>query len=89
LGLDIKVLDVDEKEIDLKQTFDEEDDVGIVNADDFDYVADDAELEEAYTVGEVEGNDMFADGEEDDDDEIGDEDRDEFGDIDDEIEDED
>ncbi|MCL2036420.1 MAG: DNA-directed RNA polymerase subunit beta [Oscillospiraceae bacterium] len=67
LGLDIKVLDEGENEIDLKQTFDEEDDVGIVNADDFDYVADEAELEEAYTVGDVEGSDFFSDGEDDDD----------------------
>jgi DNA-directed RNA polymerase subunit beta len=67
LGLDIKVLDEAEREIDLKQTFDEEDDVGIVNADDFDYVADETELEEAYITGDVEGSDFFTD----DDDDIG------------------
>jgi DNA-directed RNA polymerase subunit beta len=67
LGLDIKVLDVDEKEIDLKQTFDEEDDVGIVNADDFDYVADESELEEAYITGDVEDSDFFTEDEDDDD----------------------
>jgi DNA-directed RNA polymerase subunit beta len=71
LGLDIKVLDEAQNEIDLKQTFDEEDDVGIVNADDFDYVADDAELEENFITGDVEGSDFFADEDEDDDDDLG------------------
>ncbi|MCL1789693.1 MAG: DNA-directed RNA polymerase subunit beta, partial [Oscillospiraceae bacterium] len=74
LGLNIKVLDERENEIDLKQTFDEEDDVGIVNADDFDYVADEAELEEAYTVGDVEGSDFFSEDEDDDDEDLSEDD---------------
>jgi DNA-directed RNA polymerase subunit beta len=69
LGLDIKVLDEDENEIDLKQTFDEEDDVGIVNAEDFDYAASDSEFEEeGYIVGDAEGSDFFSDDDDDDDD---------------------
>jgi DNA-directed RNA polymerase subunit beta len=71
LGLDIKVLDEYENEIDLKQTFDEEDDVGIVNADDFDYVADETEYEEyGNTVGDVEDIDSPL-GDEDDDEGFG------------------
>jgi DNA-directed RNA polymerase subunit beta len=66
LGLNIKVLDENANEIDLKQTFDEEDDVGIVNADDFDYVADEAEFEEAYITGDVEDSDFFTEDEDDD-----------------------
>jgi DNA-directed RNA polymerase subunit beta len=75
LGLDIKVLDEDANEIDLKQTFDEEDDVGIVNADDFDVVVDEHELaEEGYVVGDVEGSELISDYDEDElDDEEGDE----------------
>ncbi|MCL2070914.1 MAG: DNA-directed RNA polymerase subunit beta, partial [Oscillospiraceae bacterium] len=70
LGLNIKVLDESSNEIDLKQTFDEEDDVGIVNADDFDYVADEAELEEAYITGDVEGSDFFAEDDDEDDEDL-------------------
>lgn len=84
LGLDIKVLDEYENEIDLKHTFDEEDDVGIVNADDFDYVATDEELEESYITGDIEGSDFFTD---DEDDEY-DDDEDEYDDDDDEDDDE-
>jgi DNA-directed RNA polymerase subunit beta len=71
LGLDIKVLDVDEREIDLKQSFDEEDDMGIVNAEEFDYSANDAEFEEeGYITGDVEDSDFFSD--DDDDEDLGD-----------------
>ncbi|MCL1881562.1 MAG: DNA-directed RNA polymerase subunit beta [Oscillospiraceae bacterium] len=64
LGLDIKVLDDMDCEIDMKQSFEEDDDVGIVNADDFDYVADEVELEESYITGDVEDSDFFTDDDE-------------------------
>ena len=48
LGLDVKVLDKDQEEIDLKQTFDDDDEVGMVDAGDFEYVADENELDSAY-----------------------------------------
>ncbi|MCL2638437.1 MAG: DNA-directed RNA polymerase subunit beta [Oscillospiraceae bacterium] len=64
LGLDVKVLDEDDSEIDLKQQFDEDDDVGIVSAEDFEYVADE-DLEAEFITGEIEGSDFFT-GEDDD-----------------------
>jgi DNA-directed RNA polymerase subunit beta len=85
LGLDVKVLDDGENEIDLKQTFDEEEETGVVSADDFDYVADDAELAENYITGDIEESDFFTDDDEDDD---YDDDDDEEEDFDDEKDDE-
>ncbi|MDR0221956.1 MAG: DNA-directed RNA polymerase subunit beta [Oscillospiraceae bacterium] len=67
LGLDVKVLDESEDEIDLKQTFDEEEEAGTVSADEFDYVADDAELAENYITGDIDESDFFTDDDEDDD----------------------
>ncbi|MDR1754955.1 MAG: DNA-directed RNA polymerase subunit beta [Eubacterium sp.] len=64
LGLDVKVLDFDNREIDLKQNFDDDDDVGIVNAEDFEYIAEDGELDAAYITGDIEDNDFFADDDE-------------------------
>ncbi len=54
LGLDIKVLDEDKNEIDLKQTFDDDDDLGMVEADReaFTTVANENEFE-GYGVGEM------------------------------------
>jgi DNA-directed RNA polymerase subunit beta len=72
LGLDVKVLDEANHEIDLKQTFDEDDDVGIVSADDFEYVADE-DLEAEFITGEIEGSDFFT-GDEDDLDDFDDDD---------------
>jgi len=70
LGLDIKVLDEYENEIDLKHSFDDDDDVGIVNADDFDYVASEEELaEDGYITGDIEESDFFTEDEDDEDDE--------------------
>ncbi|MDR2532301.1 MAG: DNA-directed RNA polymerase subunit beta [Oscillospiraceae bacterium] len=66
LGLNVKVLDEQNSEIDLKQTFDEDDDVGIVSAEDFEYVADE-DLEAEFIVGEIEGSDFGFTGDEDDD----------------------
>ncbi|MCL2754541.1 MAG: DNA-directed RNA polymerase subunit beta [Oscillospiraceae bacterium] len=70
LGLDIKVLDEYENEIDLKHSFDEDDDdMGIVNAEEFDYASSDSEFEEeGYITGDVEDSDFFSDDEEEEDD---------------------
>ena len=54
LGLDIKVLDEDKNEIDLKQTFEDDDDLGMVDPDReaFTMVADESEFD-GYGVGEM------------------------------------
>ena len=75
LGLDVKVLDKDDQEIDLKQNFDDDDDMGFNHADsmfDEQNVADDLE---GYSVEDADG-DLVLDeedefGEEDDEDEFG------------------
>lgn len=56
LGLDMKVLDKDENEIDLKDHFDEDDDIGIGHIDDaaFSDVALDGDFEEGFEVSEPE-----------------------------------
>ena len=87
LGLDVKVLDKNQEEIDLKQTFDDEDEAVMVDANDFEYVADEKELDGSYITEEPEegsddddiyGDDDYGD-EEDfpDDDFMGDDDSDE------------
>ncbi len=53
LGLDVKVLDENNEEIDLKQTFDD-DDMGTVSPDEFEYVADDNEIDSAFIPEEEE-----------------------------------
>ncbi len=52
LGLDVKVLDENNEEIDLKQTFDD-DDMGTVSPDEFEYVADDNEIDSAFIPEEA------------------------------------
>ena len=62
LGLDIKVLNKDKQEIDLKQTFDDDDEVGMVTVDDeaFQNVTDEGDLD-GYGVEEAEdADDLFA-----------------------------
>ena len=58
LGLDIKVLNKDKQEIDLKQTFDDDDEVGMVTVDDaaFQNVTDERDLD-GYGVEEAETSD--------------------------------
>ena len=59
LGLDVKVLDKDENEIDLKQNFDDDDDMGFTPSDDLfaeQNVADDLD---GYTMKDEEGEDIF------------------------------
>ena len=76
LGLDVKVLDANNEEIDLKQNFDDDDDIGFTPSDDLfseQNVADDMD---GYTVEEGEdddyttddGDDMFGEGDLDDED---------------------
>ena len=58
LGLDVKVLDKDDQEIDLKQNFDDDDDMGFNHADmnfDEQNVADDLE---GYSVEDAEEEDL-------------------------------
>lgn len=62
LGLDIKVLDKDDQEIDLKQTFDDDDDVGLPRVGeeslmDMEYVKDEEEIDESYQTEDVEIDD--------------------------------
>ena len=52
LGLDIKILDANNEEIDLKQTFDDDDGMGVVSPDDFKYVADEDEIEGSFITEE-------------------------------------
>ena len=54
LGLDIRVLDADKNEIDLKQNFDDDDDIGMIEPDSeaFKMVADESEFD-GYGVGEM------------------------------------
>ncbi len=78
LGLDVKVLDENNEEIDLKQTFDD-DDMGTVSPDEFEYVADDSEIDSAFIPEEIDDfgaddDDIFDDGDiYDDDDSFDDE----------------
>ncbi len=77
LGLDVKVLDENQEEIDLKQTFDD-DDMGTVSPDEFEYVADDSEIDSAFIPEEMDDfgsddDDIFDDGDIYDDDDSFDE----------------
>ena len=65
LGLDVKVLDKDQQEIDLKQNFDDDDDVGLPRLGDdslmdFEYVKDEEEIEANYQPEDLEGDDTEA-----------------------------
>ena len=61
LGLDIKVLNKDKEEIDLKQTFSDDDDVPVIMSDDeaFYTVANESEMD-GYAVADAENMDEFA-----------------------------
>ncbi|NMA79379.1 MAG: DNA-directed RNA polymerase subunit beta, partial [Clostridiales bacterium] len=59
LGLDVKVLDINEEEIDLKQNFDDDDDIGLAPiSEDFDEVAVDEEIDKQYIVEDIEESDL-------------------------------
>ncbi len=60
LALDVKVLDKDNQEIDLKQTFDDDEDVGLGHMDDdlmgMEHVKSEDELADSYTIDEPEND---------------------------------
>jgi DNA-directed RNA polymerase subunit beta len=62
LALDVKVLDKDDQEIDLKQTFDDDDDMGLGALDDsalnVENVQNEDEISESYTIEEPELDDL-------------------------------
>ena len=69
LGLDIKVLDEEKNEIDLKQTFDDDDEVGVIAGDDtFDYVADEESMDDSFITQDIDEDSEFYAGKDDDDD---------------------
>ncbi|MCM1055114.1 MAG: DNA-directed RNA polymerase subunit beta [Bacteroides sp.] len=78
LGLDVKVLDRNHEEIDLKQTFDDDEEVGMVNADDFEYVADQNELDASFIPENPDDDDALYGGYDGDDFGSGDDDEDDF-----------
>ena len=85
LGLDISVLDENHNEIDLKHTFEEDDDVGLQPIDDNfgDYVVEEGSLDDAFVTRDVdEDEDFYADDEDDMDDDMEYDDDDELDDID-------
>ena len=77
MGLDVKVLDKNQDEIDLKQTFDDDEEVGMVNADDFEYVADQDELDASFIPENPDDDDALYGSGYDDEDDFGDDDDDE------------
>ncbi len=90
LGLDVRVLDSEEKEIDLKQSFDDDDDIipqPVSDADDMDDVLLEGELDDGFTMEDAEDDefgafDEDADADEDEADlDFGDDDADEDFDI--------
>ncbi|MBE6849477.1 MAG: DNA-directed RNA polymerase subunit beta [Ruminococcus sp.] len=73
LGLDVKVLDINQEEIDLKQHFDEDDDIPMMPTADFsdemtaDEHSDLSDFEDAgYRTGDMEDGDPWADEDDDD-----------------------
>ena len=73
LGLDVKVLDINEEEIDLKQNFDDDDDIGLAPiSEDFDEVAVDEEIDKQYIVEDADESDLEQDNDDgiDNDDEV-------------------
>ena len=69
LGLDIKVLDADKNEIDLKQTYEEDDEYGQAAGEDtFDYVAEEGSLDDGFITQDIdEDSDFYADKDEEED----------------------
>ncbi|MBR4101949.1 MAG: DNA-directed RNA polymerase subunit beta [Oscillospiraceae bacterium] len=72
LGLDVKVLDANQEEIDLKQHFDDDDDIPIMPMSDFgdemtaDLHSDSSDFEDAgYLTGDMEDGDVWSDEEDD------------------------
>ena len=70
LGLDIKILDENNEEIDLKQTLDDDDENGgVVSPDDFSYEVDESELNDSYIIGDGD-DDYFSSSSDDEDDDF-------------------
>lgn len=69
LGLDIKVLDADKNEIDLRQTYEEDDEYGQAAGEDtFEYVAEDGSLDDGFTTKDIdEDSEFYADKDDEDD----------------------
>ena len=69
LGLDIKVLDADKNEIDLRQTYEEDDEYGQAAGEDtFEYVAEDGSLDDGFTTKDIdEDSESYADKDDEDD----------------------
>ena len=65
LGLDVKVLDENHEEIDLKQTFDD-DDLGTVSPDEFESIAVDSEIDSAFIPEEFDDDSIYDEEDEDD-----------------------
>ena len=62
LGLDMKVLDKDQQEIDLKDSFDDDDDIGLGRIDDgYSDVAVDSDLDSGFEIGEPEAEESNGD----------------------------
>jgi DNA-directed RNA polymerase subunit beta len=59
LGLDVKVLDENKEIIDLKQTFDDDDDMGIVSAEDFEYVTNESDLDASFITEDEIDDDLL------------------------------
>ncbi len=71
LGLDVRVLDVNEQEIDLKQSFDDDDDIipqPVSDAEDMDEILLEDELDASFTTEDIDDSDDFDDDFEDSDD---------------------
>ncbi|MGN0611387.1 MAG: DNA-directed RNA polymerase subunit beta, partial [Ruminiclostridium sp.] len=68
LGLDIKVLDADKNEIDLKQTYEEDDEYGAAAGDEtFDYVAEEGSLDDGFITRDIDDDSEFYADKDDDD----------------------
>ena len=69
LGLDIKVLDADKNEIDLRQTYEEDDEYGQAAGEDtFEYVTEDGSLDDGFTTKDIdEDSEFYADKDDEDD----------------------
>ena len=65
LGLDVKVLDANNEEIDLKQNFDDDDDIGFTPSDDLFSEQNVADDKDGYTVEEGEDDDYTTDDDDD------------------------
>ena len=73
LGLDIKILDENNEEIDLKQTLDDDDENGgVVSPDDFSYEVNESDLNDSYIIGDGD-DDYFSSSSDDEDDGFDDE----------------